>query len=348
MSSELVLITGATGHIGFKALLDALSLGYHTRVAVRSESKKQTILTNHAFKALNAADRVSFVIVPDLTLPGAYDEAVKDVDYIIHIASPIGTEEEMTHEEQVNYYIKPAVHGTVGILESAAKFGPTVKRVVITSSVVAIKTFLNLIGQEAGPATVAEDRVPNDEGPYMNHFHAYSASKIASLNAAEKWVKENKPAFDLVFIHPAFVEGRDDLALTAKATIAGTNAVILGVANGQVQGPLPGNTVHNEDVVKMHVEALNIAKIPAGSYIAQWNAEGSTEGTFWEDVTSIIEKNYPEQIKAGLLKPGPKQPSVRSPVDSTKSEKTFGFKFQDLEAQVKSVVGHFVELSASA
>src|ERR1700761_7600885 len=211
MSSELVLITGATGHIGFKVLLDALNLGYRARLAVRSEAKEQTILTNPAFKALNAADRVSFVIVPDLTVPGAYDEAVKGVDYIIHVASPITTGKEMTHEEYIKYFIEPAIHGTVGILESANKYAPSVKRIVITSSLVAIKTFQGLIGQDNGAVGYANDRVPNDDGPYLNEFHAYSASKVASLNAADKWEKDNKPTFDIVYINPAFVEGRDAL-----------------------------------------------------------------------------------------------------------------------------------------
>jgi len=347
-SSELVLITGATGFIGFKVLLDTLKLGYRTLLAVRSESKKDTVLSNLDFKALNASDRVSFVIVPDLAAPGAYDEAVKGVDYIIHVASPLAGHEKKTFEEQKKLYIEPAVQGTVGILESAKKYGPTVKRVIITSSAVAIKEFKGLIGQDEGKVAFADDRVPNDEGPYYNEFHAYSASKVAALNASDKWVADNKPTFDIVNIHPSFVEGRDNLITSAKGAFSGTNAVILSIAVGKVSDPLPGVSVHVDDVSRMHVGALDTSKIPAGSYIAHWNPEGSTDGTFWEDVAGFVQKNFPEQIKAGLLNPGPKQGSIRSHFDSTSSEKVFGFKFLDLEEQVKSVVGHYVELSVSA
>ena len=107
-SSELVFITGATGHVGFKVLQDVLQAGYRARLAVRSEAKEQTILGNPTFKALNAADRVEFVIVPDLTVPGAYDEAVKGVDYAIHIASPL-MGGHTTDEDYKEHLIKPAV-----------------------------------------------------------------------------------------------------------------------------------------------------------------------------------------------------------------------------------------------
>jgi nucleoside-diphosphate-sugar epimerase len=347
MSSELVFLTGATGHVGFRVLLDTLALGYSARLAVRSEAKKNTVLNNPAFKALNAADRVSFVVVPDLTTPNAYDEAVKGADYIIHIASPlVNGELELDTDGYHKYYVQPAVRGTLSILESAKK-EPSVKRVIITSSVVAIKTFMSLVS-DPDLVTGADDRVPDDNGPYMNHMHAYSASKIAALNASDKWIKENKTSFDLVNVHPGFIEGRDDLILEAKAAFSGTNAVILSIASGKPysETPIPGSSVYLGDVSKTHVGALNKAKIPAGSYIANWNPEGTFNGTKWEEVNSIVAKEFPEQVKAGVVKPTVEQQSIVTRFDSTKTEKVYGWKFQDLEAQVKSVVGHYVELSA--
>ena len=65
---------------------------------------------------------------------GAFNEAVKDVDAVEHMASPlssttgdpdgmwsylVGIYQSNISEE----YLKPAVHGTVGILKSAYKFG---------------------------------------------------------------------------------------------------------------------------------------------------------------------------------------------------------------------------------
>lgn len=72
------------------------------------------------------------VLVPVIEAPGAFDEAVKDVDGIIHVASPVAFAPEDPSE-----VIDPAVKGSVGILTSAAKFGKNVKRVVFTSSMAA-------------------------------------------------------------------------------------------------------------------------------------------------------------------------------------------------------------------
>lgn len=65
---------------------------------------------------------------------GTFDEAVKDLDAIEHMASPLSS----TTDDDPDACLKPAVHGTVGILKSAYKFGNRVKRIVITSSVAAI------------------------------------------------------------------------------------------------------------------------------------------------------------------------------------------------------------------
>jgi nucleoside-diphosphate-sugar epimerase len=77
------------------------------------------------------------VIVEDITTPGAFDEAVKGVGGIIHLASPT-TESDPDLDPQD--LIEPAVNGTVGILKSAHKAGG-VKRIIVISSGSAAWTF---------------------------------------------------------------------------------------------------------------------------------------------------------------------------------------------------------------
>lgn len=173
--SSLVLITGGTGHLGFKVLRDALDAGYRVRAAVRSQAKAESVRNNSFINATHYVDNLEFVIVPDLSVSGAYDEAVKGVDYVIHIASPI-TQGFSTQEDYKEKLIKPAVTGTVGILESAQK-SPSVKRIVITSSLVAVVNFGAMMTPD-GPVINAEQRVAFDEGPYPAEFAAYSASKV--------------------------------------------------------------------------------------------------------------------------------------------------------------------------
>jgi nucleoside-diphosphate-sugar epimerase len=350
MSAPLILVTGSTGHLGFRVLLDALKAGYRVRAAVRSDAKAQTILTNPVLKAAKIpSEQLTFVIVPDLAVAHAYDEAVKGVDYIIHIASPITNGQDKTQEEYQKFFIEPAHKGTVGMLESAAT-EPKVKRIVITSSVVAQLDFLKLAGVTPTEEVFnAESRVAFHPGPYPNEFGAYSASKVKSLNEAEAWVKAKSPGFDVVFIHPAFIQGRDDLVLDLDHVFGGTNGVILRVATGvKSENALPGATVHNEDVARLHVEALQKDKIPAGSYVASWNPAGAVNGTNWSDASQIVAKHFPDAVKSGKLSAEGVQPSILEHFDSTKTEKTFGWKLQSYEEQVKSVAGHYLELATKA
>jgi nucleoside-diphosphate-sugar epimerase len=342
---ELILITGATGHLGFKTLLDALHAGYRVRAAVRSEAKANTIISNEDFKALGLpSGQLEFIVVPDLATPGAYDMAVKDVKAIIHIASPITTGGKLTADQYDEYFIKPAISGTLGMLKSAAG-SPTVERIVITSSVVAIIDFMAFTSGSEKLVT-AEDRIPFPSAPYHNEFHAYAASKTLSLNEAEAWMTEAKPHFDVVFIHPSFIEGRGALVKTPEEAMVGTNGAILRVVLG-VNAPFayPGNTVHNDDVARLHVEALNKVRIPAGSYIASSNTpHGSLDGTRWETINEIVAKNFPAEVSNGVLKNTGLQPSVKNPFSVSKTEKTFGWHFQEFDAQVKSVVQMYLDV----
>jgi nucleoside-diphosphate-sugar epimerase len=346
-SSPLVLITGATGHLGFRTLIDLLTAGYYVRAAVRSEAKKQVILANPAYKALKLpADRLTFALVPDLTVAGAYDEAIKGTGLVVHIASPIAGSSPMSPSEHKRDLIDPAVRGTLGMLEAASR-EPGVRRVVITSSVVAIKPFSEFVAGDAGKApTRAEDRIPSPAGPYGSNMEAYSASKAASLNEAEKWLEGTKPAFDVVFVHPSFIEGRDELAATREQAGTGTNRYLLLPATG-VSNPTPLATalVHNDDVARIHVQALD-EKIPAGSYIASYNPQGRTDGAKWEDINKYVSEYFPDAVKKGVLPNSGKQQSVQNNLDTSKTEATFGWKFQGLDSMVKSVVGHYVELQA--
>jgi hypothetical protein len=83
-SSQEEQVTSASGPSYY-----ALKAGYHVQAAVRSESKKDKILSATSIKAPNPGPALSFIIIPELTAEGAYDEAVKGCTYILHIASPL-------------------------------------------------------------------------------------------------------------------------------------------------------------------------------------------------------------------------------------------------------------------
>lgn len=91
MSAPLLLITGATGLIGFSVLVLALEAGHRVRASVRSEAKGKQLSSTASLKRF--ADKVTFVVVEDFTAPDAFREALQGVTSVIHVASPIPSAE---------------------------------------------------------------------------------------------------------------------------------------------------------------------------------------------------------------------------------------------------------------
>ncbi|KAK1760370.1 hypothetical protein QBC47DRAFT_366963 [Echria macrotheca] len=338
-SRDLVLITGATGHVGSVTLVHLLEAGYHVRAAVRSHAKMEAVLARPAIQALNPGERLSFVIVPDITAPGAYDHAVDGVTHIIHIASPLATGDSVPGHLHDEFFIRPAVQGTINLLE-AANFGGQVRRVVITSSIVALVPVDEMEGLT--PRSPLEpvspnDRIPFQPGPYNTTFAAYAASKVASLHHAEAWMARERPAFDVVYLHPGFVLGRNDTATSPAQAMQGTNSVVLALLLGKKFGPYAGVTVHAEDVARAHLMSLDPTVLGNQSYILSQPAR-------WNEAREIARREYPEAIKSKLLVRGGSVKTTRLTVDTSLTEETFGFKFMPYAEQVKSVVGHFLEL----
>ena len=91
MSSELVVITGVTGHVGFRILRAALESGYKVRAIVRSEAKAEQLRSNQNLKNIEHVSKLHYIIVPDFTVPGAFITAVEGAKYIIHVGSPLAS-----------------------------------------------------------------------------------------------------------------------------------------------------------------------------------------------------------------------------------------------------------------
>ena len=65
-------------------------------------------------------------------------------------------------------------------------------------------------------------------------------------------------------------------------------------------------------------------------------------GTVWEDAIEIVNKNFPEAVKKGILPNNGATATKRTKIDSSRTEKVFGFKFASYEEQVKSVVRQYL------
>jgi hypothetical protein len=113
--------------VGYAVLGAALRAGYRIRVAVPRPEDLEDI--KKLASAKGYCNEVEPVVVNDVTVPGAYDTAVQDVDYIIHAVSPLADTKFQDYEKEL---IQPAIKETLGLLESANRTS-CVKRVVQNS-----------------------------------------------------------------------------------------------------------------------------------------------------------------------------------------------------------------------
>ena len=337
MAGEQILVTGATGHLGYRALVIALEAGYQVRAAVRSQAKAETIITAPSIKAFAPGSKLEFVIVPDILADNAYDDAVKGVEAILHIASPLA----ISTEDYERDIITPAIKGTTNILKAASK-EPSVKRIVITSSIAAVVPWADFVIRESTHVYTADNSIPDPTGPYARSFEAYGAAKTKALNATKNFVKTEKPTFDIINVMPGFFVGKSELVTDAKDILSGTNkaafAQILGNVSDQAN---PGSLQHVDDVAKVHVLSLN-PKIEGNQNFGI--QAGGVDGVAWGDAIEIVKRRFPEAVKDGRLPVSGTQPTKRVKYDTSRTEKVLGIKFQSYEDALVSLTEHYLEL----
>ncbi|KIH87518.1 NAD dependent epimerase dehydratase family protein [Sporothrix brasiliensis 5110] len=327
MSTPFVLITGTTGFIGAEVLHDALAKGYRVRVTVRKEEQVALTKARHA----DAGDRLEVLVVPDLSNKAALEKALSGgVDYIVHVASPLAQPGLDLHEG----YINPAVNSTVALLE-AATAAQTVKRVIITSSAVALLPldWLSRPGYEAKEGVnrslqVDLDAPIPDDG--NAEFTKYQISKIlahrATLDYVDAAAKNGEKIPEIVTIHPFFVIGHDRSQLATDAP-HGVNKLYLG----SLQSPepfVPSALVDVRDVSATHVAAITVPSERLegkGRYTVTEVVDLGPRVT-WEELAAYIKEKYPS---FPLKLTGPGAFSNPATADTTRATRDFGVKFHD-------------------
>lgn len=153
----------------------------------------------HALTDLFKGQKVSYTIVKDIGVPGAFDQAVVSdppFDAVVHTASPFHYDVQDNKRDMLD----PAIIGTTGILESIQKGAKTVKKVVVTSSFAAISN-------PTAPPKVYDETVWNEmtmeEALTSKDPQAvYRGSKTFAEKAAWEFVEREKPNFTLTVLNP--------------------------------------------------------------------------------------------------------------------------------------------------
>lgn len=125
-----VLVTGGSGYLAGHIIDQLLQRGHSVVTTTRTQAKASGLLRRYA---QHGKDVFDVVIVEDIAVEAAFDQAVVSTppfDAVCHPTSPFYFDVTDIQKE----LLEPAIMGTIGILRSIKAHAPSVRRVVITSS----------------------------------------------------------------------------------------------------------------------------------------------------------------------------------------------------------------------
>ena len=256
-TTPLVLVTGVSGYIASWVAYAALKVGYRVRGTVRSLANEDKI--KHLRDLCPGSRHQIELVEADLTSEDGWDAAVRDCDYILHVASPFPLEEP----KDPDVLIKPAVEGTLRVLRAASEMSKPPKRVIVTSSSAAVA-----YGSRKDRYT-EEDWTVVDSKEYP--IGAYTKSKTLAERAAWDFLAglPEEKKFEMATINPTFVLG--PMLSSSGCSSADLMRQIL-------MGEIPGlPEIHFEivsvfDVARAHLLAMTHPEAAGKRFIANSGA----------------------------------------------------------------------------
>ncbi|KAH7370568.1 putative NADPH-dependent methylglyoxal reductase GRP2 [Rhexocercosporidium sp. MPI-PUGE-AT-0058] len=335
-----VLLTGGSGFIAAHVLEILLKHGHTVITTVRSQAKADKIQSAHP----SAGKSLSFKIVEDIAVEGAFDEAVKidGLEAVIHTASPFHFNVTDTKKDLLD----PAINGTKGVLAAIKKNAPSVKRVVITSSFASILDAGK--GNAVGYTYSEKDWNPvTEEQAVKDPSTGYRASKTFAEKAAWDFVEKEKPNFTLATMCPPLVLGPIVHYLNDLSTLNTSNQRVRNLIIGQNKESIPVTGVYLftdvRDLALGHVKAMELPEAGGKRFFF-------TAGYFTnKQICEIIRKNFPEyrdQLPAEGVKGGDFPEGGVYGFDNKRSREVLGIEYRGLEESIVDLVKSLKDVGA--
>ena len=191
-----VLVTGGTGYVASVLIKQLLDEGVTVHATVRDPSKTERF---QYLQDLADSSKGSIKFFKgDLVEDGSFEDAMKGCEIVFHTASPFTLDPKA---DPVKDIVEPAVNGTRNVLNQCTKT-PSVKRVVLTSSVGAVHCDISEIYET--PNKVFDESCWN-KGSSLT-YQPYFLSK--TLAEQEAWIiSGSQTQWTMAVINPSLVLG---------------------------------------------------------------------------------------------------------------------------------------------
>lgn len=124
---EIVLVTGGTGFMGMRIILQLLQKGYTVRTTVRDLKSAEKVKNTLAANGITSFEQLSFAQA-ELTSDANWIEAIEGCKYVLSVAAPVFFDKPKDEQEA----FRPAREGILRILRFSK--AADVRRVVMTSN----------------------------------------------------------------------------------------------------------------------------------------------------------------------------------------------------------------------
>ncbi|KAH8432891.1 SDR family oxidoreductase [Aspergillus melleus] len=326
---ETVLITGISGYVAAHITRVFLDAGYNVRGTLRSLSSAPAITARYPGHETN----LTFVSVPDIAAPHAFDTAVHNVVGVIHTASPF-TLDVSDNEKDL---LQPAIRGTTNVLDAVAHHAPTVRRVVITSSFAAILDLEK--GNRPGYKYTEEDWNPisyDAAKQTPSGSVAYCASKAFAERALWHWAGEHKPSFSVVSVNPPWVFGPGmDGKQRLNESLEAIRRLVDGSAGGEVPGVDFAGFADVRDLAVAHLRAFEVEEAAGRRFLI---ANGKFD---YQLAVDVIRREFPQLQGVPLGTPGVATETYTP--DGSKAREVLGLEYRSLERTMVDTVRWLIE-----
>lgn len=199
-----ILVTGAAGYLASWVVQLFLAQGHTVHATVRSLQDARK--TRHLQRMAQEHPGRLALFEADLLSPTGFDTAMAGCDTVVHTASPYRLGPVADAEKEL---IGPATAGTRHVLDAVNRT-PSVRRVVVTSSIVSMFGHSAELRDRPGHALRADD--VNRSSTVQSNPYALSKTRAEAL----AWEMQARQArWTLVSVHPGAIFGpslsdRDD------------------------------------------------------------------------------------------------------------------------------------------